>query len=630
MKAFIFNFHGISIDSKPQFGCFSFENKDNVKKSTILYMIGKLNNPSPKDENFLKNLAFNIKDCCQRAKNKSPETTLNDCLGAINSFFENSARENNVSWLGNLNFAVFALRNRDFYFSITGDISILLLRQGVVIDLAQDLKNIAAASGQVFGNLISGRLNEFDVLLASTPELGENLKKKHIVQTIAHIMQPPAKNFNERQLEEIFDSYKAKIPSFFGSSLLIWIRSDLEGETVKELYTADALKTVAIRSLFDDEKSDSKKTFPTLSVSKSIMLWKKFLIAGAALLIILFCAKAGLFAYQKQQLKSVNDRLDAVNASIAAAEQMKSNNNNISAENILNSSADQLSEIKKSLTLNSPSITQRISQLEAKIESVGAALTNLITVKPSIIYQFHDFTPENIALFGNNIAACGPNSKGIYIIDTLNKTAKLISSEYSFNAVAVQNDKVLFFSPPNVIAIFKNNSLGQLLTIKLPYSDSFLDNFGVFAENLYFIDHQNKTILKYVPIQNGYSLPQLWLKDGSKIKNNAVSMATGRSLWILNQDGTIDEYFIGKLKQTLSPQYKTPLQKPVKLVAKENMKNFYVLDSDAGKIIILSKDGQIVKQLISNQFINASDMFVEEEEKKIYILNKDQLMSISL
>jgi len=62
--------------------------------------------------------------------------------------------------------------------------------------------------------LISGRLNEFDVLLASTPELGENLKKKHIVQTIAHIMQPPAKNFNERQLEEIFDSYKAKIPSF--------------------------------------------------------------------------------------------------------------------------------------------------------------------------------------------------------------------------------------------------------------------------------------------------------------------------------------------------------------------------------------------------------------------------------
>jgi len=237
--------------------------------------------------------------------------------------------------------------------------------------------------------------------------------------------------------------------------LLIWIRSDLEGETVKELYTADALKTVAIRSLFDAEKSDSKKTSPTLSVSKSIMLWKKFLIAGAALLIILFCAKAGLFAYQKQQLKSVNDRLDAVNASIAAAEQMKSNNNNASAENILNSGADQLSEIKKSLALNSPSITQRISQLEAKIESVGAALTNLIAVKPSIIYQFHDFTPENIALFGNNIVACGPNSKGIYIIDTLNKTAKLIPSEYSFNAVAAQNDKVLFFSPPNVITILK-------------------------------------------------------------------------------------------------------------------------------------------------------------------------------
>jgi len=130
-----------------------------------------------------------------------------------------------------------------------------------VIDLAQDLKNIAAASGQVFGNLISGRLNEFDVLLASTPELGENLKKKHIIQTIAHIMQPPSKNFNERQLEEIFDSYKAKIPSFFGSSLLIWIRSDLEGETVKELYTADALKTVAIRSLLMTKNRTAKKHF---------------------------------------------------------------------------------------------------------------------------------------------------------------------------------------------------------------------------------------------------------------------------------------------------------------------------------------------------------------------------------
>jgi len=205
--------------------------------------------------------------------------------------------------------------------------------------------------------------------------------------------------------------------------LLIWIRSDLEGETVKELYTADALKTVAIRSLFDAEKSDSKKTSPTLSVSKSIMLWKKFLIAGAALLIILFCAKAGLFAYQKQQLKSVNDRLDAVNASIAAAEQMKSNNNNASAENILNSGADQLSEIKKSLALNSPSITQRISQLEAKIESVGAALTNLIAVKPSIIYQFHDFTPENIALLAITLSLAAQIQRLFILLITLNKTA---------------------------------------------------------------------------------------------------------------------------------------------------------------------------------------------------------------
>lgn len=630
MKAFIFNFHGISIDNEPQFGCFSFEDKDNVKKSTNLYMIGKLNNPSPKDESFLKKLAFNIKNCYQHTKNKSPESALNGCLGAINSFFENSARENNVSWLGNLSFAVFALRNRDFYFSVTGGISVFLLRQGAVIDLTKELKNVDVASGQVFGSLISGKLNEFDAILASTPALDENFKKKHIIQTIARILEPPAKNFNERQLVEIFDSYKAKMPSFFGSSLLIWIRGDLEGATVKELYAADALKTVAIRSLFDAEKSDSKKILSVLSTSKSIMQWKKFLIVGAALLIILFCTKAGLFAYQKQQLKSINIRLDAISASITAAEQMKSNNNTSSAENILKSSADKLAEIKKSLVVNLPGIAQRISQLETEIESANAVLNNLITVQPSVIYQFHNFSPENIAVFGNNIAACGSNSKGIYIINTINKTAKFIPSEYFFNNTAAQNDKVLFFSPPDVVAIFQNDSLKPLVKIKLPYSNSFLENFSVFADNLYFIDHQNKIILKYAPNQNGYSLPQLWLKDNLKIKDGAVLMAAGRSLWILNQNGTIDEYFLGKLKQTIAPQYKTPLQKPVSLAVAENMKNFYILDSGTGRIIIFSKDGQIVKQLTSNQFVDANDMSVGKDEKEIYILNKNQLMIISL
>ena len=138
-----------------------------------LYLVGLLKNALPKNLRFLEKLQKVIKEKYYKSTILTPEKSLRESLKEANEFLEEIAKRGDVSWLGNLSFAVLALKNFKLNFTKVGEIKIFLLRAGKIIDIDKKLKfqDIEPYPLKIFGNIVSGKLAEGDLILVLTQEI---------------------------------------------------------------------------------------------------------------------------------------------------------------------------------------------------------------------------------------------------------------------------------------------------------------------------------------------------------------------------------------------------------------------------------------------------------------------------
>ena len=160
------------------FDSFCYE-PENVyeKRLGSLYMVGELRNTLPQNSRLLDNIAQVIKGKYYAFPLQTPEQSFKESLKKINEFLAGEVSKENVSWLGNLNFAVLSLKNFDLNFTKVGGLKILLLRAGQIIDIGRnlELQDIEPYPLKIFVNIVSGKLDVNDKILVLTKEVFEFL-----------------------------------------------------------------------------------------------------------------------------------------------------------------------------------------------------------------------------------------------------------------------------------------------------------------------------------------------------------------------------------------------------------------------------------------------------------------------
>ncbi len=238
MQVFEFYFNP---NSKPDliFESFCYE-PENIyeKRKGSLYLTGALKNTLPKNLRFLNNLSDLIKEKYYNPAPRSPEKSFKESLKKANEFLESIAKKGDVSWLGNLNFAALSLTSYqkswqgiELNFTKVGNLKILLLRDGKIIDIDQKLKfqEIEPYPLKIFNNIISGKLAEKDIILLLSQEIADVFSQENILTEIANMnLFNQVKSFSaphrlefSKRLKTIFIAKKEELLKVSGVCLLI-------------------------------------------------------------------------------------------------------------------------------------------------------------------------------------------------------------------------------------------------------------------------------------------------------------------------------------------------------------------------------------------------------------------------
>ncbi len=434
MKVYEFCFNPPSekkkfLESDLVFQSFCFEPKNIYeKKMGSLYMVGLLKNVLPKNIYFLEKLAKFIKDGYYKKTIFSPEKSLRLVLRQTNEFLEEITKKGDVSWLGNLSFAILALKDFKLNFTKVGEIKIILLRAGKLIDIERKLKlqEIEPYPLKIFGNIVSGKLALNDLVLIFTQDIFEFFQSENLLNEIAKSPQ-----ILEEKLKNIFEEKKEELKETRGILLALWLVKEILPEK-REIISSTALKEFSLKETFSPLFKFFKEKF-ALQLSKTKMkTWKmKTLLTKRWLLIIililvLFFGSLLVGVEEKRKLRVYETDLKEIEINLDSAKKLlasKEAQNKEKAHWLLKESLKKISPMLKISRRLPKDFSMRVSSLNQEILEKLYFLNKLEKIEnPEIYFQFDSkkFIPQKLIFFNEELYFFSSYSKNIFKLEKRN------------------------------------------------------------------------------------------------------------------------------------------------------------------------------------------------------------------
>lgn len=673
MKVFEFHFNPDSQeDAIFDSFCYDPANIDERRLGN-LYAIGEIKNTLPQNYKLLERLSTQIKKEYYLSSLRSPEKALTEGLKKGNEFLEGLTKKGDVSWMGNLNFAVLSIKDFVFHFTKVEKIFFYFIRNGKVINITQKLigEEINPYPLKVFGNVVSGKLTNDDILIILTKEVNEIFTSEKLFGEIASLTV-----FTEKKLKEILGLRDKKLKEISGAALLISLANEAERPT-KGRVAQQTLQFNKPKERFSlvEALSPILKIFKWIFSLFKKILWqiphprinlnipalklhifspkvnrfkpahavrKNFVVIGA----FVFVLAIGFIWFQFQSKKDnaqANASLESIQNKNTRAQQLLQSGDKKAAGNLFLVSWNELDSLIKNapITVNNSSFKGKTAELKTDIETNLYQITNFKNIEnPELLFDFSTlkpqgneqaFAPQNLVKMGNEIYFFNPAIQNLFDFDLNSKTGKIIKKEQKFNfGFPLSLDVILFFTKPDNIIYFKAPDQFTDSKLQLPEDYDIVD-FKTNFSNLYLLDKTRSSVFK-CPYKIGASeqtCQDYFVKNNTKNPSSPVSLSVDGSLWVLNQDGTIDRYWSGVHNETIKLSFFPQLEKPTKIYTVPGLPYLYILDPLSNRILIFTKTGDIVEQFQSKKFDNIKDIAVSNDGKIIYLLNGLSLYKIN-
>ena len=152
-----------------------------------------------------------------------------------------------------------------------------------------------------------------------------------------------------------------------------------------------------------------------------------------------------------------------------------------------------------------------------------------------------------------------------------------------------------------------------------------------YAGNLYILDKGESMIWRYPGTASGFSGRQDWFAPVVKRDLSGVtSWVIDGSIWLITDSGKILKFTAGNPQNFDISGVLPELSGVETLYSNEDTESAYLLDSQGGRVVVLTKQGEFVAQYFSDKIKEAKGLVVSEKIKEVVLLTGDKLYSIEL
>ncbi len=271
-----------------------------------------------------------------------------------------------------------------------------------------------------------------------------------------------------------------------------------------------------------------------------------------------------------------------------------------------------------------------LGQFKKELEKVLGQVLKGFEVEGELFYDLGMIKSEasvsQVQLKEDQLIVLDRNKQAVYQLGTEKKRSQVLAGGDFIGQTTLlgvdDNSNPWLFTESQV---FKGN------VEQAGFDDSWQELKGVasFGGFFYLVDGKADEIWK-VPISTaGLGSAQAWLSDEVDLAKTKKILIDG-SVWLLLDQNQILKFTRGAQEVFRITGLNEPLGEVADFYLDEESENLYLLDIGKGKIVVLQKDGEFIKEYLWENLKEANQLVVQEDQDRLLVASNGKIYSLEL
>ncbi|MDD3007048.1 MAG: hypothetical protein PHX30_05745 [Candidatus Pacebacteria bacterium] len=254
-----------------------------------------------------------------------------------------------------------------------------------------------------------------------------------------------------------------------------------------------------------------------------------------------------------------------------------------------------------------------------------------------VVANFENENIKNLVDASGTYYVVDGNENAIYEVDAAkSEISQVVKAQEPIGNLSFaknfQSQEILLADGSEFLSFNLKNSQLQKLSTK---ADNAFTDFATYGRYIYLLSPASNQIYKYQKSDQSLDSETEWLKSGDI--GNAVSLAIDQYVYILTSDGQVKKYYTGEElvsedgSKFAIKQPSDAITNPTGIYTSTDQKYLYIAEPSKNRIALFDKtSGALIKQVVSDEFSDIRDIFVDAEEGDMAVLVKNKIVKIDL
>lgn len=152
-----------------------------------------------------------------------------------------------------------------------------------------------------------------------------------------------------------------------------------------------------------------------------------------------------------------------------------------------------------------------------------------------------------------------------------------------------------------------------------------------FHDFLYVLNPSKRNIYRYLRDGEKVSEPIGWIKPGQPLPYENISgFKIDGDVWLATTDGQVIKFTSGDRQDFTITGLAQPFKGPIMLDTREGLTNLYILEPSNRRVVVVSKNGQFLKEIRSPSLATASDLVADENHGRVLAVSGSLIFEVSI